>query len=280
MPAFFSDRPPGGIGLAIFLNAGDPSFGHLAEMVSMLDGSGVDCLELAVPFPDSVSDGPVIRRSADRGLAGGADLASVLAFLGRVRPGLSRLKIALLVDWSHSIRAAGLDEVFRRTRDSGADAILVHGLPPRLRGAHDDAAGRTGLPVVTTGYATSQPEILQEMARRASAYFYLVAQYGRSGTAPAQGYDALAPVIGTLRQVTAAPIAVGFGVTRADQVEALRRAGADAAIIGSACAATIETALRLARNPVDDLAGFVLGLRPSPVRPAEAAAGFAGERLA
>ncbi|WP_342238496.1 tryptophan synthase subunit alpha [Inquilinus sp. OTU3971] len=280
MPTFFSDRPPGGIGLAIFLNAGDPSFDHLAEMVPMLDRGGVDCLELAVPFPDSVSDGPVIRRSAERGLAGGADLASVLTFLDRIRPGLSHLRIALLVDWSHSVRAAGLDEVFRRAQGAGADAILVHGLPPRLRAAHDDAAGRTGLPVVTTGYATSQPGILDDMARRASAYFYLVAQYGRTGTAPARGYDALAPVIGALRRVTTVPVAVGFGVTRADQVEALRRAGADAAIVGSACAAAIEAALRLGRDPVEDLAAFVQGLRPSPVRSAEGAVRFAEERPA
>jgi acyl carrier protein len=52
--------------LALFLNAGDPAFDVLERIVLALDEEGVDCLELAVPFPDSPTDGPTIRRSARR----------------------------------------------------------------------------------------------------------------------------------------------------------------------------------------------------------------------
>ena len=53
-----------------------------------LDEAGVDWLELAVPFPNSVTDGPTIHRSAQRALDAGTDLDATLAFVARVRPRL------------------------------------------------------------------------------------------------------------------------------------------------------------------------------------------------
>ena len=70
----FADRPEGRPGLALFLNAGDPPFDVFRELVLRLDAHRVDCLELAVPFPNSPSDGPVISSSPSsrkRRLTGG-----------------------------------------------------------------------------------------------------------------------------------------------------------------------------------------------------------------
>ena len=54
----------------------------------MLDEAKVDCLELAIPFPNSASDGPVIRASASRALEDGVDRDAVLEFIRDVRPEL------------------------------------------------------------------------------------------------------------------------------------------------------------------------------------------------
>src|SRR5436305_2742417 len=150
MSAFFAETPPGRPGLAVFLNAGDPPFEVLREVMLLLDECRVDCIELAVPFPNSASDGPVIRRSADRALADGVDRDRVLAFVERVRPELSHLKIALLADWSHSIKGLQLPDFIARVKASGADGLLVHGLPPRLRQQYYEAAVAAGQPIVTT----------------------------------------------------------------------------------------------------------------------------------
>ena len=69
--AFFDDRAPGRPGLALFLNCGDPPLDVFKELVLALDEAKVDCLELAIPFPNSPSDGPVIRESASRALERG-----------------------------------------------------------------------------------------------------------------------------------------------------------------------------------------------------------------
>lgn len=248
-------------GLVLFLNAGDPSFDTLERVLMDLDRARVDCVELAVPFPDSVTDGPTIRRSADRALAAGADLDAVLAFTARIRPRLSHLKIALLADWSYTVRPQGLQRFLEQTRDCGSDAVLVHGLPPRMTDQYYTIAHDIGLPVVTTCYAQSGDDILEKAARHSTAYVYLVAHYGRTGTTPTEGYGALKPVIDTLRMRGSGPVAVGFGVKTRAHIREIGLAGADAAIVGSASAARIEAAVDAGRDVAADLRDFVAGLQ-------------------
>src|SRR5947209_17786358 len=77
MRTFFPKRQPKTIGLAVFLNAGDPPLEHLEDLMLLLDTEWIDCLELAVPFPDSLSDGPAIRRSSGRAIQRGIALGNV-----------------------------------------------------------------------------------------------------------------------------------------------------------------------------------------------------------
>lgn len=263
MREFFSTGRSVPLGLALFLNAGDPPLPVLADLIRMLDEQRVDCLELAVPFPDSITDGPVIRRSADRALAAGVELGDVLDLVTLVRPDLRHLRIAVLADWSYTVRPAGIDEVVKNVAGAGADGLLLHGLPPRLRPAYYDVAATAGLPVVATCYATSPPVVRDEAADHASAYLYLVAAYGRSGRAPAGGYGQLAPVLSELRAKAHVPIAVGFGVSsRADLAE-LSRVGADAAVVGSAGVAHVEHAIAGGGDVVVEMEEFVHALQGS-----------------
>lgn len=257
---FFADRP----GLAVFLNAGDPPLDVLADVVRMLDDCGVGCLELAVPFPDSVTDGPVIRRSADRALTSGIGLDEVLAFVAGIQHELRTLRVAVFADWSYTLRPLGIDRFVSMVAGSGAHGVLLHGVPPRCRGSFYELAGRAGVPVVTTCYVGSSPDTLIDAATHASAYVYLVAHYGKSGSSVAPDADGLSAPIAALRAGTDAPIAVGFGVrTRAD-VERVHALGADAAIVGSAVVACVESSIATGADAVEALARLVSDLHPAP----------------
>jgi tryptophan synthase alpha chain len=265
MPEFFARRRPGRPGLAVFLNAGDPPLAELPRLTAMLDENEVDCLELAVPFPGSATDGPVVRASADRALAGGVTLRAVLDTVASVRPGLGRLRIALLADWSHTVRGTAPGDFAAAVKAAGCDGLLLHGVPPRVRAAHYEAVHRAGLPLVTTCYAVSGPDAVAEAADHASAYLYLVAHYGRSGTTAALDRDRLGAVITTLRSTASAPVAVGFGVRTGGDLALLDALGADAAVVGSAGVARIAQARAAGRDPVEELRSFVRELRsPGP----------------
>jgi tryptophan synthase alpha chain len=258
--AFFADVPEGRPGMALFLNAGDPPLDRFEDLVMLMDEHRVDCLELAVPFPNSATDGPVIRASADRALANGTDLESVLEFVARVRPRLQHMKIALLVDWSYSIKPAPIGDFVARVKETGADGLLVHGMPPRLKDSYYAAARETGQPIVTTCYATSERPVLDEAAEHGSAYIYLVAAYGRSGTVGPPDHSKLVPVMEALRETASVPIAVGFGVKTREHIEGLGEVGADAAIVGSACVKCVTDSLADGRDVIEDFRALLLDL--------------------
>jgi len=260
MSEFFTDPRPGRPGLALFLNAGDPPLDVFEDLVLMLDEQKVDCLELAIPFPNSATDGPAIRASADRALADGVDRDAVLGFVERVVPRLSHLKIALLVDWSYSIKPTKMPEFLEMVKASGAHGLLVHGLPPRLREQYYEAAEAAGQPIVTTCYATSEPAVVQDAAEHASAYIYLVAAYGRSGTVGPPDHSKLVPVMEIMRAQTDVPIAVGFGVKTREHIEELGAVGADAAIVGSSCVSRVTAARDAGRDVVEDFHGLLVEL--------------------
>lgn len=264
MSAFFAEVPEGRTGLAIFLVAGDPELEQMRELLLLMDSHRVDCLELAIPFPDSPTDGPVIRESARRALDRGVGTGEVLDLVAGVRPELSHMKIALLADWSYSMKGEPLPDFMARVRDAGCDGLLAHGLPPRLRPQYYEAAAETGLPIVTTCYATSDDDVLAEAAEHGSAYIYVVAAYGRSGTVGPPDHTKLVPVLEALRARTEVPVAVGFGVkTRAD-VEGLAEIGADAAIIGSACVKCVADADEQGRDVVSGFRELLIELGAAP----------------
>jgi tryptophan synthase alpha chain len=202
-----------------------------------------------------------VRRSAKRALARGTDLAEVLALVERVRPTLRHLRIAVIADWAHTIRPVGLAEFLRMAHESGVDGLLAHGLPATRRSTYYQLAHAARVPVVSTCYPDSDPAVVAESASNATAYLYLVAHYGRSGTPSGDGFAQVRPVIPVLRAKTVAPIAVGFGVRGRAEIETLRELGADAVIIGSAAVARVEKAGAEHRDVVTDLAGFVAELR-------------------
>ena len=240
-------------GIILFLNAGDPGFDVLERVVRALDDAGVDWLELAVPFPHSVTDGPTIRRSARRALDAGGDLESTLAVCTDV--GRRRLKIALLADWRYTVRSLELDGFLERVRGC-CDGLLLHGVPPRVRSDYYERAHALGVPLVTTCYAGSEPATLADAARNATAYLYLVSSFGTGEGAGPPDPARLAPVIATLRRHARVPIATGFGVRTAADVRAVLGAGSDAAIVGSACVAALEHA----PDPVEAVRALVASL--------------------
>ncbi|WP_407563177.1 tryptophan synthase subunit alpha [Streptomyces sp. 184] len=260
---FFPGRTPRDPGLALFLNAGDPGLDRTHDLLLLFDDLGVDCVELAVPFPDSATDGPVVRASAQRALAAGTGVDEVMALVERVRPRLRHTKIALLADWRYSVRPLGVEPFLRRSRSAGADAVLLHGLPPRAADAYWLAAEHTGQRVVTTCYANSPGDVLARAARHSTAYIYLVASYGRSGTAPPPDPARLRPAVRALHRTAAAPVAVGFGVRTRHDVRAVGSLGAQAAIVGSALVGRIAQAHQQGGDLLRDIEQFVTGLRPA-----------------
>jgi len=226
----------GGAEIVFFVNGYDPAPEITLELLRVIGRHDLACVELCVPFPNSITDGPVIRASHDRGLAAGATLDGVLQLAARARCELG-LHVVLLADYRHTVSPVGLERFVRSALDAGASATLVHALPPALRRSYVEVSKAAGVGRVMTFFASSQRAVRQAAYSDAEGFVYVVSQLGRTGGA-AIG-DSLLASVRTFRGETAKALAVGFGVKTRDHVTALRQAGADAVIVGSAGVATV-----------------------------------------
>lgn len=253
-------------GIAAMIVAGARPDAETEAMMLACDAEGVDVIELVVPFPDSPTDGPVLRAAASRALATGADLVSTLGLVRRTRARMRRTRVVVLLDWSHSIRGSALADVLDDIRSNGADGVLVHGLPPVLRDELGAGCARLGLGLVTTCYAdVSEPSTIRRAAEEATAFVYLVSAWGRTGGRLTTEHT-LTTALATLRQHTNLPIAVGFGVRSHADLLHLRACGADVAVVGTACLQATESAP--ADAAPEALSAFIRGLRGDVTAPA------------
>ena len=54
--------------LVAYLVAGDPDLNSTLELMHLFVKSGVDIIEIGVPFTDPIAEGPIIQKAHDRAL--------------------------------------------------------------------------------------------------------------------------------------------------------------------------------------------------------------------
>ena len=219
-----------------FITAGHPDLATTAELLPALQRAGAGICEIGFPFSDPIADGPVIQASMTRALAGGVHPAQIFEMVQRLR---DQLEMGLLAMVSYSIVfRLGPETFVQQAAEAGFDGFIFPDLPL-------EEAGRMGRLVKDAGLIsslliapTTPPDRAEAIARASSGFIYLVARTGITGAREDIPRD-LADRIGRLRKVTDLPIAVGFGIARRDQVQAVTSV-ADAAIVGSALVGRID----------------------------------------
>ncbi len=190
-----------------------------------------------MPFSDPIADGPVNQRAAARALAAGTTLSRVLELVARQR---DRLGVpVVLFTYFNPILARGVDEFAEQAAASGVDGVLCVDLPP------EEAAGELlpalrgpGLDPVFLLAPTSTREREKAVAAASSGFVYYVSRTGVTGTR-----DELPPELlreaKRLRRRLKLPLAVGFGISTPEQVEAVGKV-ADGVVVGSALVQLVE----------------------------------------
>jgi tryptophan synthase alpha chain len=123
---------------------------------------------------------------------------------------------------------------------AGVDGVIVVDLPPAEAASWGHAARAAGLDTVFLVAPTSSPDRIAAAARASTGFLYCVTLTGTTGARKAVGEEAF----GLLRQARACthlPLAAGFGISRLEHVQALRR-HSDAVVIGSALVDALKTA--------------------------------------
>ena len=243
-------KSDGGKAFIPYITAGDPSLEITLELVLALEKAGADLIELGVPFSDPIADGPVIQRATDRALRNGVTLQKVLKLGENIR---KKSEIPLILfSYFNPLLNHGLERLAKDAVSMGFDGVLASDLTLEESGPFVRTMRGAGLNTIFLVAPTSSEERMKRIAEASTGFLYAVSRTGVTGERQELAAD-LKEFLRPLRSYTKMPIAVGLGISRPEQVQAVWQE-ADGAIVGSAIVKEIEEDMR---DPDVDLVGMV-----------------------
>ena len=254
--AFKTLKRKGKKGFIPFITAGDPDLATTEELLVVLANSGATLIELGVPFSDPMADGPVIQRASERALRHGFGLQEILDTVARAR---KQIDIPIILfSYYNPLLQFGLKRIAKAAKDAGLDGVLVTDLTPEESGEFESELRANKLDMIFLVAPTSTDERLKLVARHASGFIYAVSRAGVTGAQSTVSAEA-EKLVQRMRHFSELPIAVGFGISNAEQVRDVNRY-ADAVVVGSAIVAEME---RVGRKPdlVRHIETFLTGLQ-------------------
>jgi len=217
-------------GFIAYITAGDPSPDATLVIAQALESAGVDLLELGIPFSDPLADGPTIQAASNRALAAGMTVARSLEIVGRFRSD-SELPIVLFT-YLNPIYAYGFEKFLMHAAAAGADGLLILDLPPDEAEQDTALIWSGGLDPIRLVAPTTSSERMAKIVSTAKGFVYYVSREGVTGE-QSRLADTISAQVAELRRHTMLPIAVGFGISTAEQA-AMVASQADAVVVGSA----------------------------------------------
>lgn len=222
-----------------YIMAGDPSPVTTVPLMHALVESGVDAIELGMPFSDPMADGPVIQRAAERALKFGGGLNEVLAYVSEFRKA-DQITPVVLMGYANPIERMGLRLFAERAKVAGVDGVLVVDYPPEESQVLLETMDAAGIDIIYLLSPTSTKERIKLVCETARGYIYYVSLKGVTGAGNIDTGDVEA-MIALIKAQTRLPVGVGFGIR--DGETARRIAGfADAVVIGSRIIQEMEAA--------------------------------------
>lgn len=252
-------RSEGGGALIGYLPVGFPTLTDSIDAAVALAGSGVDVIELGLPYTDPVMDGPVIQAATQQALANGFRLRHGIEAVAAITAQVN-VPVLVMTYWN-PILQYGVDRFADDLLAAGGAGLITPDLIPDDAASWVGASTRTGLDRVFLAAPSSSHDRLRQAVDSSRGFVYAVSTMGITG---ARGdVDSAARVlVDRLREVGSTSACVGLGISTPEQVREIL-AYADGAIVGSALVKAladggVPAVAALAR----DLAAGARDLRP------------------
>ena len=209
---------------------GYPSFEDNWKELEIMQEFDVDLVELQFPFSEPSADGPLFVKANQEAIANGVSVDDCFKFMKKVTDHFS-FKIVMM-GYFNTVFKTGTDKFMQRLKDAGGDAFILPDLPVEEAGELHKLAKKLDLSPVVLMTPTNTDERLKQLADCADGFIYTVARKGVTGSNTNMNDD-VATFIKRCKKFTDVPLAVGFGVSNAQDIKFIGQ-HADIAVIGTA----------------------------------------------
>jgi len=218
-----------------YLTAGFPTPAASLEALHRVARAGADFIEVGVPFSDPLADGPTIQRSTQAALDQGVDLRAVLDLVRRAGLAVP----VVLMTYVNPVLAYGVERFLVDAHAAGVSGVLLTDLPAGADPAIERRVVASPLALIRLVAPTTTEDRLRAIMVGAGGFVYLISRLGVTGARDAVPAD-LEAYVARVRRTTTLPVAVGFGLSTAEQVARTVRV-ADGVVVGSALIDALNT---------------------------------------
>ena len=113
--------------LSIYFTAGFPNLNDTADIIIKLQESGVDMIEIGLPFSDPLADGPTIQDSSMSAINNGMNTDILFNQLKDIR---DKVSIPLIImGYFNPILQYGVEKFCKKCNEIGIDGLIIPDLP-------------------------------------------------------------------------------------------------------------------------------------------------------
>jgi len=198
--------------LSVYFTAGYPKLESTEQILIQLEKSGVDLVEIGIPFSDPVADGPVIQESSQVALENGITLSLIFEQLKGIR---NKVKIPLiLMGYVNPILQYGIENFCNKAGEIGIDGVIIPDLPFNLyERKYKKLFEKNNLLNINLITPRTSSDRLKEIDKVSSGFMYMVSSSSTTGTKHAESsvLNGFAAKIEELGLKT--PRLIGFGIS-------------------------------------------------------------------
>jgi tryptophan synthase alpha chain len=221
-----------------FVTVGDPDVETSIALIRELSNRGVDLIEVGFPYSDPIADGPVIQASYTRALSRGLHVDDIFNGIRQLTTSGDQIPpLVAMVSYAIVFRL-GAAAFIQRAKDAGFSGLIIPDLPADEAGDVARIIREAGLDAIQLVAPTTTPTREDHVVQTGSGFLYCISIAGTTGVRD-QLPEELSSQLKRLRSKTSLPLAVGFGISKPEQVGTLRGL-ADGVIVGSAIVRQLE----------------------------------------
>ena len=220
--------------LVAYLVAGDPDIETTLQLMQLFIESGVDVIEIGVPFTDPIAEGPIIQKAHDRALAKDISLTSIFEMVQKFREIDNNTPIVLMGYLNTFLSHKNLIE---ENKKNSIDSILVVDIPGEFNLA-DYGIKNRNINTISLISPTTNKDRIKSIAKNSTGFVYYVTLRGVTG-ASNLNINEITNNIEEIKKYASVPTLAGFGIKSPEDAKLLSSCS-DGVIVGSSIVKMIE----------------------------------------
>jgi tryptophan synthase alpha chain len=238
--------------LSIYFTAGYPNLNDTVPIIEKLERSGVEMIEIGMPFSDPLADGPTIQESSSKSLQNGMSTELLFSQLQNIRATVS---IPLLImGYFNPILQYGVEEFCKKCSETGIDGLIIPDLPVDVYHKEYETIFKkynlVNVFLITPQTSKKRVEFIDSIS---DGFIYMVSSSSTTGAKNTfgKGQEEYFSKIKQMNLKT--PKIVGFGISNKETFNQATKS-AEGAIIGSAFVKF------LSKNSIKNIPTFIRGI--------------------